>query len=313
MFNGEEAMSGSVDLQVNGYAGVDFNADNVTVAEFRTACVALRSDGVAHVLATVITDSISSLRARLSNIVRARDEDEQVGEVVTGVHIEGPFLNPEPGYIGAHPSRHAMPADLDRMKQLLEAADGLTRIVTLAPECDPGLKVTRWLADQGITVSAGHCNPSLDQLHAAIDAGLTMFTHLGNGCPLQMHRHDNIIQRVLSCRDQLFIGLISDGIHVPFFALQNYLEIAGDRAFIVTDAISAAGQGPGTYQMLGQEVVVDSNLATWAADRSHLVGSAMTMPRVRENLTRLGYDAQRIDELTRVTPMAAIGGLSTSD
>lgn len=308
MVNGEDAMSGSVDLQVNGYAGIDFNADSVTVAEIRAACEALRTDGVAHILATVITDSISSLRGRLENIVRACVEDELVADVVKGIHIEGPFLNPEPGYIGAHPSRHALSADLDRMKQLLEAAGGLTRIVTLAPECDPGLKVTRWLSDQGIVVSAGHCNPTLDQLSAAIDAGLAMFTHLGNGCPLQMHRHDNIIQRVLSCANQLFIGFISDGIHVPFFALRNYLEIAGNRAFIVTDAISAAGQGPGVYQMLGQEVVVDSNLATWAADKSHLVGSAMTMPRVRANLMQLGYDEERIDQLTRVTPLAAIGG-----
>ena len=299
-------MSQSIDLQVNGYAGVDFNADDVGVEDFRHACEAMRHDGVDRILATVITDSVERLEHRIHNIVTARDEDALVKEVVWGVHIEGPFLNPTPGYIGAHPEEHAVPADADSMKRLLDAAAGLTRIVTLAPECDEAFRVTRMLADLGITVSAGHCNPSLEQLRSAIDAGMTMFTHLGNGCPLHLHRHDNIVQRVLSLADQLHIGFIADGIHVPFVALRNYLALAGDRAFVVTDAISAAGMGPGEYSVLGQDVVVDENLATWAADRSHLVGSAMTMPRVRENLSRLGFDRAQIDKWTRHNPLAAV-------
>ena len=84
------------------------------------------------------------------------------------------------------------------MKRLLDAAGGLTKVVTLAPERDPGFRVTRMLARKNVIVSAGHSDASVDQLQAAIDAGLAMFTHLGNGCPMQMHRHDNIIQRVLS-------------------------------------------------------------------------------------------------------------------
>ena len=115
------------------------------------------------------------------------------------------------------------------------------RLVTLAPERDPGLKVTRWLAGQAILVSAGHCDASTDQLRAAIDAGLSMFTHLGNGCPTTLHRHDNIIQRVLSLRKRLTISFIADGVHVPAAALGNYLRLAGvDRSIVVTDAITAA-------------------------------------------------------------------------
>lgn len=306
-------MNAFVDLQVNGYVGVDFNSDDVTVAQFRYACDALCKDGVQSILATLITDSIESLQNRLSNIVAARVEDPFIAEVIQGVHIEGPFLNPESGYIGAHPAEHARPADLDAMRELLDAAQGLTRVVTLAPECDRGLKVTRWLAEQGITVSAGHCNPTIDQLRAAIDAGLSMFTHLGNGCPLNLHRHDNIIQRVLNLSDRLWIGFIADGIHVPFIALKNYLQIVGlDRAIIVTDAVAAAGMGPGTYELSGQSVVVDENLATWAADKSHLVGSAMTMPKVVENLqSQLGCDLPAIDRLTRLNPQSAIGQQAT--
>lgn len=301
-------MSKCIDLQVNGYVGVDFNADNVKPEEFVRACQALRKDGVAKILATVITASLEQLCHRITSIVSAR-QDPLVAEMIVGVHIEGPFLNPAAGFIGAHPAEHALPADIESMKRLVDCTDGLTRIVTLAPECDPGLRVTRWLAKQGITVSAGHCDPSIDELRAAIDAGLSMFTHLGNGCPLHLHRHNNIIQRVLSESQHLAIGFIADGIHVPFIALKNYLNAVGfDRAFIVTDAISAAGMGPGKYEMLGQQVVVDEQLATWAADKSHLVGSAMTMPRVHQNLRdELDLSEVDIDRLTRVNPAAAVG------
>lgn len=97
------------------------------------------------------------------------------------------------------------------------------------------------------------------------------------------------------------IGFIADGIHVPFFALRNYLRLTGiERSFIVTDAISAAGQGPGQYLLQGQKVIVDEQLATWCEDRSHLVGSAITMPRVAENLrNELGLSQQEVDQLTR--------------
>jgi N-acetylglucosamine-6-phosphate deacetylase len=125
------------------------------------------------------------------------------------------------------------------MDRLLDAAGGLTRLVTLAPERDAGLKVTRRLAGQNIVVVAGHCDSTLEELRTAIDAGLTLFTHLGNGCPMQRHRHDNIIQRALSLHDRLLLCLIADGAHVPFPALGNYMRAAGlDRCVVVTDAIA---------------------------------------------------------------------------
>lgn len=269
-----------VDLQLNGYAGVDFNADRLDPQAVATACARLRSDGVAHALATIITAPADDLLRRLRNLCDVRRADPLIADVLCGFHVEGPFLNPAAGYIGAHPREAACPADPELTQRLLEAGEGLVRIVTLAPECDPGLRVTRLLVRQGVRVAAGHCDPSLDQLRAALDEGLSLFTHLGNGCPLQLHRHDNIIQRALSLSERLHIGFIADGVHVPCFALKNYLRAAGlDRAFVVTDAIQAAGQGPGRFRLGDREVVVDENLATWAADRSHLVGSACTMPQ----------------------------------
>ncbi len=303
------APSGYVDLQVNGYADVDFNADELSAERVQAVCQRLRDEGVAGVLATVITADLDAMCRRLTNIRQVRDADPSIAAMILGIHIEGPFLNEQPGYIGAHPPDSAIPADMDAMKQLLDAAGGLTKIVTLAPERDIDTRVTKFLAVQGVRVSAGHCNPSLDELHAAIDAGLSLFTHLGNGCPAMLPRHDNIIQRALSLSDRLMFGFIADGVHVPFYALANYLKCCGlDRAFIVTDAICGAGLGPGEYTIGDQRVVVDENLATWSADRSHLMGSAGTMRRSEENLRRaLGYNDQEVKQLTIENPRKILG------
>jgi N-acetylglucosamine-6-phosphate deacetylase len=303
------APRGYVDLQVNGYADVDFNADELDVEKVAAVCRRLRGDGVAGILATVVTAQLEAMCRRLANICRAREQDRAVADMIWGIHIEGPFLNDAPGYIGAHPATCARPADVDAAKKLFAAAGGIARIVTLAPERDDQGRVTRLLVEQGVRVSAGHCNPTLDQLRASIDAGLSLFTHLGNACPSTLPRHDNIIQRVLSLSDRLHIGFIADGVHVPFVALGNYLKCCGiDRAFIVTDAISGAGLGPGEYSLGDRRVVVDENLATWAADRSHLIGSACTMQCAAENLRQeLRLEERAVQQLLIDNPMSILG------
>jgi N-acetylglucosamine-6-phosphate deacetylase len=301
--------TGYIDLQVNGYADVDFNADQLVAKDVASVCRRLRDDGVAGILATVITADMDAMCRRLANIVRVRGADRSIADVILGIHIEGPFFNEQPGYIGAHPAEFACPADVDAMKRLLDAAGGLTRVVTLAPERDTKNRVTKFLADQGVRVAAGHCNPSVDELRASIDAGLSLFTHLGNGCPAMLPRHDNIIQRVLSLSDRLYISFIADGVHVPFVALGNYLRCSGERAFIVTDAIRGAGLGPGEYSIGNQRVIVDENLATWSEDRSHLVGSAGTMPRSAENLrSALNLSDEQIERLMVENPRRILEG-----
>ena len=296
------------DLQVNGYAGIDFNGDSLTCEQARRACEALLEDGTTGILATVITDSMEAMKEKLGRIVRAREEDDVVREVVSGIHIEGPFLNETDGYIGAHPRKWARPAAVDSMKELLEAAGGLTRIVTLAPERDEGQETTRFLAAEGIVVSAGHCDPSLEQLRAAIDAGLSMFTHLGNGCPARVARHDNIMERALSLSEHLWICLIGDGVHVPPFALGNYLRAAGmDRCLMVTDAISAARAGPGNYTLAGWNVEIGEDMVARSPDGSHFVGSTATMPGVAVVLRDMGLDESEIAGLCRERPRRAIG------
>ena len=310
---GQETLTdGYVDLQVNGYAGVDFNGDNLTVEAMHTACERMRGDGVAGFLPTVITDEVEVMEARLACLTEAYHADALVREMVWGLHIEGPFISPELGYVGAHPAAAVRPANRTDMEKLLEAADGLVRIVTLAPEYDEGLRLTRYLVDQGIVVAAGHCDPSMDQLLAAIDAGLSMFTHLGNGCPMQLHRHDNIIQRTLSLHEHLWISFIADGAHVSYPALGNYLRTTGmERCVIVTDAISAAGLGPGRYTLGQQTVEIGEDLVPWSTDRSHFVGSATTMPSMVANLQKyLRLSAEQVQRLTSVGPRQILDAAS---
>jgi N-acetylglucosamine-6-phosphate deacetylase len=297
------------DLQVNGYAGVDFNGDDLTAEGLHRACERLRADGVGEALATIITDQPEAMTRRLARLAELRARDPLVMQIIAGLHVEGPFISAAPGYVGAHPAAAACDADPDLAERLLDAGAGLVRLVTLAPERDAKWAVTRLLTDRGVVVSAGHCDPTLDQLRAAIDAGLSMFTHLGNGCPLLMHRHDNIIQRVLSLADRLWVMFIADGVHVPLVALRNYLRVVGpERAIIVSDAIAAAGMGPGAYQLAGQEVVVDERLATWAADRSHLIGSACPLRQAVLNLTgELGLQEAAVERVASLNPRAAIG------
>ena len=296
---------GFVDLQLNGYFGADFNADDLSAEALHAACERLEADGNAGVLATFITDELDLMCARLRRFAHLRAADDVAHRVICGFHIEGPFINELPGYVGAHLPSAVRLADVDSAQRLLAAADGLTRIVTLAPERDPGLAVTRFLVGQGITVSAGHCNPSLPELETAIEAGLSLFTHLGNGCPMMMLRHDNIIQRVLSLAPSLTICFIADGVHVPYVALGNYLRAVGvDRCVIVTDAIAAAGLGPGRYTFGSQLADVDEDLvARIPGDDTHLAGSAMTMPRSVDNLREvLGLTDAEIHRLTSMNP-----------
>jgi len=298
-----------LDLQVNGYGGVDFNQDRLDAAQLHTACTQLAADGVTGILATIITDHIPVMAQRLTQLVRLREQDELARRLIIGFHIEGPFINEQSGFRGAHPADAIHPTNRADMERLLDAAGGLTRIVTLAPERDPGLEVTRWLAEQGIVVAAGHCDPTLDQLCAAIDAGVTMWTHLGNGCPQQLHRHDNVIQRALSLHDKLWLGFIADGAHVPFATLGNYLRAATlDRCFIVTDAVAPAGLGPGRYTVSRWTVEISEDMVVWAPDRSHFIGSAITMRQAYRNLVEhVGLSPEDTTRLTVANPRRAVG------
>ena len=302
-------MTGGFDIQVNGYAGADFCSQNLTLVQCRRACDELAADGTDGILATVITDSIEGICHKLARLAAFREQDPAIARMIAGFHVEGPFLSRKPGCPGAHDPAKIVPATVSAAQRILEAGAGLVRLVTLAPECDAGLATTSFLARHGVTVSAGHCDPSLDELRAAIDAGLSMVTHLGNGCALDLPRHDNFIQRALFLHDRLWICFIPDGVHVPFFALANYLAVSGlDRTIMVTDAILAAKLPPGRYAYGEGEVEVDAAGVARRPGLKNLAGATISMRQVRDNLREhLGLDGGAIERLTATNPRQAVG------
>ncbi|QNI35786.1 N-acetylglucosamine-6-phosphate deacetylase [Edaphobacter albus] len=299
---------GFFDLQVNGYAGVDFNSDELDQERLEAVCKRLLEQGVDGILATVITDSLPQMEHRLKRIAQLHSVSPLIRQVIKGIHIEGPFLNPSPGFRGAHPADAIQPATEENASRLLEAAGGLTKLVTLAPEQDPTGRVIRMLSDQKITVSAGHTDATLDQLKRSIDSGLSMFTHLGNGCPGTLARHDNIIQRALALHDKLWLCFIADGAHIPFFVLKNYLDLAGvEKSLVVTDAILAADLGPGNYRFGIWDLSIGEDLVPRSPDNSHLVGSAITMPRSFKNLCQhVGLTTEQAQLLLEINPKKTV-------
>jgi N-acetylglucosamine-6-phosphate deacetylase len=302
---------GPLDLQLNGYKGVDFNADQLSAAELRRACLAVRDDGGGGFLATVITDRLDRMVKRIARIADLRRADPDIGAAIAGIHVEGPCISPLPGFVGAHPHEHVLPADIETVRQLIDAGGGLVRLITLAPEHDPGFATIRWLADQGVLVSAGHCDPDAATLAGAIAAGLSCFTHLGNACPLLLHRHDNILQRVLAADRLRWVMVIADGVHLPPALIRTIARTVGiDRLIAVSDATAAGGMGAGRFRLAGQEVVVDDQGAAWAADRSHLIGSTASMGLVEHVLlSDVGLDPAAVEQVTRHNPRRAISDM----
>ena len=300
-----------LDLQLNGFGGVDFNADGLSLDDLRRACGAIRASGGGRVLATVITDQFDRVVARIARLAELCAADADVAAVIAGIHVEGPFISPLSGFVGAHPAEHVIPADVAAARRLVDAGGGMVRMVTLAPEHDRGFATIRWLHERGIVVSAGHCDASFGQLRDAVAAGLSCFTHLGNGCPLALHRHDNIIQRVLMLPELRWVTVIPDGVHVPPAILGDYIRRIGvSRTIAVTDATAAGGMGPGRFRLGGREVVVGADGAAWAPDRAHLVGSTASMADVRALLGReIGLTPDEVELVTAVNPArAAFGG-----
>lgn len=300
--------SGWVDLQVNGYGGVDFNADELSLDDAFQVCQFLEIDGVASILPTIITAPFDLMIQRIKRLADWINGVPEIAAKFVGIHVEGPFINSQTGYVGAHPPQAVLPATVDAADRLISAGGGHVKLLTLAPECDHNFAVTGWLSDQRILVAGGHSDASMDQLNGAIDAGMKMFTHLGNGCPAMMHRHDNIIQRVLNASDRIAVSFIADGHHVPPLALKNFLNLVPDENIvIVSDAISAARLGPGDYQLSGQTVHVDEAGAAWSADRTHFAGSASTLPQMRSVLKSMSFADDRLDRWMIGNPQRLLG------
>lgn len=275
------------DPQVNGYAGVDFQQDGLTPEQILTAVRAWRRDGGDRFFLTLITDAWPRLVARLRHLRALRDSHPELTQGIAGWHIEGPFLSDRPGFHGAHdPAVMRDPVAAD-FAELAGAVAGQPLLLTVAPERRGCLDAIREATRLGIRVSLGHTDAPSTVLREAVAAGATGFTHLGNGCPQQLDRHDNILWRVLEI-EGLTIGLIADGIHVApaLFRLLHRL-VPADRLYYTTDAMAAAGAPPGHFTIGRLEVEVGADGIVRQPGRTNFAGSALSAGDVAVRALRM--------------------------
>lgn len=264
-----------LDLQVNGYAGVDFQRDDLTEAQLLGATRQFAADGGDAFLLTLVTAPWEQMLARLRRVVALRAAHPELRRHLAGWHLEGPFLSAEPGYHGAHPPEcmiDPQPAQLDHLR---DAAPGDAILLTLAPERHGAMQAIAHARELGIIVSLGHTDASAACLREAVAAGATIFTHLGNACPQQLDRHDNILWRVLDT-PALTVTLIPDGIHVsPALFRLIHRALPRENLVYVSDAMSAAGAPPGRYPLGALTLEVGADGIVRQPGRSNFAGSAL--------------------------------------
>jgi len=280
---------GLFDLQVNGYGGTWFSSPTVTSEKVARAVREYLSHGVTRLLPTVITNSTEALQHGLRAIDTACREDSCVANMVAGCHLEGPWISPVDGPRGAHPQQHVRPANWSEFLDLQQASGGRIRLVTIAPEVPGAIDFIRQAVAAGITIAIGHTAATSDQLHAAVEAGATLSTHLGNGCHPQLPRHPNPIWDQLG-NPRLTASIITDGHHLPDAVVRSILFAKGAQGTIITcDASGWAGCQPGQYSHLENHVEIQpSGRIVVAGQDKILAGSSATTEVCVSRATQMG-------------------------
>lgn len=278
---------GFVDLQVNGFAGVDYCAPDAPLEAIEQSLLRIFSTGTTRVFPTVITGGRDEMLAAIRNLARARRELPH-GRALEGFHIEGPHISPAEGPRGAHPLRQVRPPDTDEFDRWQDAAEGNVRLVTVSPEWPEAPRYIEHLTSRGVVVAIGHLDANLDQIQDAVRAGATLSTHLGNGCHGELKRHPNYLWHQLA-NDRLAASLICDGIHLDASFLTVALRAKGlERAVLITDAVMPAMCPPGPYMLGEVEVRLHpEGKVTLRNDENRLAGSVLRMDVGVVNLMRL--------------------------
>jgi N-acetylglucosamine-6-phosphate deacetylase len=269
--NGKYIASGLIDIQINGFLGVDFSDQDLTIDDLRKATKALWKVGVTTFLPTVITNDQTNLKKSFS-ILAGVLGDEEIGMSIPGFHLEGPYISSVQGFRGAHLEKYIRQPDWDEFSELQKAAHNRIKLITVAPEVNGAISFIRKCTEAGVMVSLGHHNGSSEIIREAVEAGASMSTHLGNGCANMINRHDNPLWPQLA-DDRLTASIIADGFHLNKDQLQCFYKMKGlERTILVSDALDLAGLPPGEYTRL-ERLVVLSEVVKYPAENV-LAGAA---------------------------------------
>ncbi|MFB3903125.1 MAG: N-acetylglucosamine-6-phosphate deacetylase [Acidobacteriota bacterium] len=279
--------AGFVDLQVNGYLGIDFSTADLTIEKVRHVVERLRERGTIAFCPTLITSSLDVYESNLPVFARCIKERD-LSEVLLGLHLEGPFISPEDGARGAHPLDYVQAPSVRLLDRLRKLADDHVSILTVAPERPGALALIDYAVKCGITVSLGHHRADGETIRRACDLGAIASTHLGNGIGNLLPRHPNQLWDQLD-EERLTAMLITDGHHLPASFIRVVVRVKGSRRLIVvSDSAPLAGFPPGNYDCMGQQVVLEPGGRIWNPKGQHLVGSSACMLECMNHLASLG-------------------------
>jgi N-acetylglucosamine-6-phosphate deacetylase len=283
---------GFIDVQVNGFAGVDYNDPSASHEQIAQSVRAMFATGVTRFFPTVITGSKGRMLGALRNLTAAKDELGRNGmpeaNAIEAFHVEGPHISPEDGPRGAHPVEHVRPPDIEEFKQWQDAANGLIRLVTISPEWEQALSYIDEIVRSGVVASIGHTKATSAQIAAAISAGASMSTHLGNGTHAVLPKTQNYIWDQLAA-DRLTPSFIVDGIHIPSPFFTAALRAKGvERSVLVTDAVMPAMCEPGFYKLGQVDVELRADGSVVLRGGTRLAGSGLRMDHAIGNAVRWG-------------------------
>lgn len=301
--------TGLFDLQVNGYAGVDFNDSAVNAAAMDSALEAMLAAGVTQCLPTLITAHSHELRERFLALDAAVAASRLGPRMVPGYHLEGPFLNPAEGYAGCHPPGAMTDPDIGLIDRLEAELRRPILLVTLAPERAGGAGFITGLAQRGKASAMAHSSAGFADVAAAAEAGMTLSTHLGNGLPQQLPKLENTLLAQLA-EPRLTACLIADGHHMSPAALAALIRLKGpDNCVLVTDAVLGAAAPPGVYSFAGMAVERTADGAMVQPGRRNLAGSALCLDQaVRNVVAWTGMSAEAAIGLASTAPRRALAG-----
>lgn len=287
------AAPGFVDLQVNGFGGVDFLDSDA--AGYRRAGEALLETGVTAYLPTFITTPEEQLLAAIDEVPKGGE-----GPRILGIHLEGPFL--ATGRLGTHPPLARRDPDPDLLERLL--GSGRIRLMTLAPELEGADRLIELLLRRGVTVSSGHTDATADEANAAFDRGVRTVTHLFNAMRPLRHRDPGIAGAALA-REDVVVQIILDGVHLAPETARLVWRAAAGRVALVTDAVSGAGVQDGSYSLGGFEVKIRDGIVR--GPDGQLAGSVLTMIEAVRNLHALGVPLAQALEAASTVPADVLG------
>ena len=279
---------GLVDLQINGYCGMDFNSHPIENGMLQKVTRSLWEEGVTSYLPTVITNSNKAIEEAVKTIANSADQDELTNQSVAGIHLEGPFISPEDGPRGAHSQQYVQKPDWSLFQRWQEMARGKINIITLSPEWPGAIDFIEKCTESGVIVSIGHTAANAEQIREAVAAGARMSTHLGNGAHLMLPRHPNYLWEQLAQED-LWTCMIGDGFHLPDSVIKVILKVKGNKTMLVSDAVQLSGMPAGEYNLHigGQVVLTQEGKLHLAENPNLLAGSAQLLLRGIENVTKM--------------------------